>query len=128
MSHARAVGRGVLLWAVMLIGISSCTQEPHVSYRTQIEPILQEHCKECHSLNGEGYKKSGFSVESYEQLMKGTKFGAVIIPGAAVTSTLYILITGKADPSISMPHGRKPISDHDIKLIKTWIDQGAKNN
>jgi hypothetical protein len=128
MSHARAVGRGVLLWAVMLIGISSCTQEPQVSYRTQIEPILQEHCKECHSLNGEGYKKSGFSVESYEQLMKGTKFGAVIIPGAAVTSTLYILITGKADPSISMPHGRKPISDHDIKLIKTWIDQGAKNN
>jgi hypothetical protein len=128
MSHARAVGLGVLLWAAMLIGISSCTREPQISYRTQIEPILQEHCKECHSLNGEGYKKSGFSVESYEQLMKGTKFGAVIIPGAAVTSTLYILITGKADPSISMPHGRKPISDHDIKLIKTWIDQGAKNN
>ena len=128
MSHARAVGLGVLLWAAMLIGISSCTREPQISYRTQIEPILQEHCKECHSQNGVGYKKSGFSVESYEQLMKGTKFGAVIIPGAAVTSTLYILITGKADPSISMPHGRKPISDHDIKLIKTWIDQGAKNN
>jgi hypothetical protein len=128
MSHAWAFGRRVLLWGIMLLSISACEQESQISYGTQVEPILQEHCKECHSLNGEGYKKSGFSVESYEQLMKGTKFGAVIIPGAAVTSTLYILITGKADPSISMPHGRKPLSDYDIKLIKTWIDQGAKNN
>jgi hypothetical protein len=128
MSHARAFGQRVLLWAAMLMGISACVQEHQVSYRTQIQPILQEHCKECHSSNGEGYKKSGFSVESYEQVMKGTKFGEVIIPGAAITSTLYILITGKADPSISMPHGRKPLSDYDVKLIKTWIDQGAKNN
>jgi Planctomycete cytochrome C len=128
MSHVRAFGQRVLLWVAVLTSIGACVQERQVSYRTQVEPILQAHCKECHSLNGEGYKKSGFSVESYEQVMKGTKFGEVIVPGAAITSTLYLLITGKADPSISMPHGRKPLSEYDLKVIKTWIDQGAKNN
>lgn len=127
MSHARAFGRKVLLGVATLTAISACVQQPQVSYRTQVEPILQEHCKECHSLNGEGYKKSGFSVDSYEHVMKGTKFGAVVVPGAAITSTLYLLVAGKADPSIRMPHGKKSLSEYDVKVIKTWIDQGAKN-
>jgi hypothetical protein len=110
-----------------MVTISACVQQPQISYRTQVEPILQEHCKECHSRNGEGYKKSGFSVDNYEDVMKGTKFGAVVVPGSAITSTLYLLVAGKADPSIRMPHDKKPLSEYDTKLIKTWIDEGAKN-
>lgn len=127
MSHARAFGRRVLLWVATMVTISACVQQPQISYRTQVEPILQEHCKECHSRNGEGYKKSGFSVDNYEDVMKGTKFGAVVVPGSAITSTLYLLVAGKADPSIRMPHDKKPLSEYDTKLIKTWIDEGAKN-
>jgi hypothetical protein len=48
-------------------------------------------------------------MDSYDNFMKGTKFGEVIIPGSAITSTLYLLVAGKT-------------------VIKTWIDQGAKNN
>lgn len=128
MSHARALGQRALLGVAILTTISACVQEPQISYQTRIEPILHENCKECHSPQGEGYTKSGFSVQTYEDLMKGTKFGAVVIPGSGITSTLYLLVAGKADPSIRMPHGKKPLSDYEVKVIKTWIDQGAKNN
>jgi len=39
------------------------------------------------------------------------------------------LIEGRADPSISMPHGAMdPVPSKDIATIKQWIAQGAKNN
>ena len=68
-------------------------------------------------------------MESYESLMKGTKFGPVIVPGNALSSSLVILIEGKADPAIKMPHGSLqmiPLKEREI--IKKWIQQGAKNN
>ena len=67
-------------------------------------------------------------METYETLMKGTKFGPVIVPGNALSSSLVILIEGKA-PAIKMPHGSLqilPKTDRD--LIKLWINQGAKDN
>jgi hypothetical protein len=41
---------------------------------------------------------------------------------------LAILIEHKADPSINMPHGRQPLAENEIEVIKTWIDQGAQQN
>jgi len=48
------------------------------------------------------------------------------VPGSSVSSTLYRLVSGKADPSIRMPHGQAALSDTDVSTIATWIDQGAK--
>jgi hypothetical protein len=42
---------------------------------------------------------------------------------------MIVLMEGRADPSISMPHGAmKPVRKADIDTIRAWIDQGAKNN
>jgi hypothetical protein len=59
-------------------------------------------------------------------MMKGTKFGAVVVPGSSVSSTLYRLVSGQADPSIRMPHGQTALSEADAAMIAAWIDQGAK--
>jgi hypothetical protein len=68
-------------------------------------------------------------MQTYDSLMKGTKFGPVIKPEDALSSTLMILIDGRADPSINMPHGNnEPLSGEQIKLFEKWINQGAKNN
>ena len=46
-----------------------------------------------------------------------------------VEDALQALMEGRADPSISMPHGqRDPVPDKDIAAIRTWIEQGARNN
>ncbi|MGA7178535.1 MAG: c-type cytochrome domain-containing protein [Thiobacillaceae bacterium] len=99
-----------------------------VSFANQVKPILDQNCIECHKAAGQGYAKSGLRLDSYESLMAGTKFGPVIKPGSSISSSLYLLVAGKADPSIRMPHGKAPLSSESVELIKDWIDQGAKNN
>ena len=98
-----------------------------LTYQANIKPILEANCIECHVPGGKGYVKSGLRMDSYEALMKGTNLGPVVIPGSSVSSTLYRLASGQADPSLRMPHGGGALPDEDVKTIAAWIDQGAKN-
>ena len=114
---------------------SGCSND--VSFNKDVNPILVENCLMCHDGAGEGVVKSGFSLKDYASLMKGTKFGPVIVAGDSESSTLYRLINHKADPKIQMPphHDNalakqkfQPLNTAQINSIKLWIDQGAKNN
>jgi cytochrome c553 len=96
------------------------------TYQANIKPILEAKCVSCHVPGGSGYEKSGLRLDSYEAMMKGTKFGVVVVPGSSVSSTLYRLVSGQADPSIRMPHGQASLPDADVATIAAWIDQGAK--
>ena len=60
--------------------------------------------------------------------MKGTKFGPVIVAGDSFNSTLIVLVEGRADPSIAMPHEGPGLSKDEIEALKSWIDQGALDN
>ena len=123
------------LAALLLItaGLSSCDNQDQpqfqkVTYADDVEPIIQKHCAECHVTGQQGAKASGLLVDSYESLMKGTSFGQVINPGSAMSSSLYILISGKDKLTLTMPHGRKPLSDEEIETIRVWIEEGAVEN
>ena len=114
---------------------AGCSQE--VSFQNDVNPILQDNCLSCHGGEGEGVATSGFSVRTYDDLMGGTKFGKVIEPGDSLSSSLYRLIDHQADPKIQMPPHHEQalasgkmasLSGEQINTIKTWIDQGAKNN
>jgi hypothetical protein len=114
---------------------AGCSQD--VSYKNDVNPILQANCLSCHDGQGEGIEASGFSVKSYDDLMKGTKFGQVVVPGDSLSSSLYRLVDHQADPKIQMPphHDQavasgkmNSLSGAQINTIKAWIDQGAKNN
>lgn len=85
---------------LLLVALSGNSQAAGVSFAKHVKPLLDKHCTECHRSGGEGATKSGFLIESYDSLMKGTKFGAVIVPGDAVSSSLYRLLAGEVDPSI----------------------------
>ena len=120
--------------AIAVIG-TGCSQQ--VSFQNDVNPILQENCLSCHDGQGEGIEASGFSVRSYDDLMKGTKFGKVVVPGDSLSSSLYRLIDHQADPKIQMPphHDEalaagkmQALSGAQINTIKAWIDQGANNN
>lgn len=99
-----------------------------VSFSNDVRPILEEHCFECHLPGGDGHEASGLDMSSYASLMKGGKFGRMIIPGDPLTSNLMVLVEGRADPSIQMPHGREQIPERDIKVLRVWIREGARNN
>ncbi|MBK7903202.1 MAG: hypothetical protein IPJ97_09835 [Proteobacteria bacterium] len=100
-----------------------------ISYAKDVAPILDKHCKSCHVAGQAGYVVSGFELESYETLMKGTQYGPVVLPGDPLTSVLVMLIEGRADPSLKMPHGEaKPLEPAEVATIRQWVEQGAKNN
>jgi len=107
----------------------AATKKPTVSFAEDVAPILQSRCVSCHQTGGEGLEKSGLDLTSYDGLMKGTKFGPIVVPGDTQTSNLIVLLDGRADKSIQMPHGtKKKLSTCDRDTIRTWIHEGAKNN
>lgn len=121
--------------ATLAVPLLGC--EKTVSYSSDIQPILDDYCAECHMPGSEGFSNSGFNVSSYETVMKGTSLGAVVEPGSAISSTLYRVIAKKSAVEIQMPPnedetlamGRgKVLPDDKVNLIQLWIDQGAKNN
>ena len=115
----------ILISTLMTI---ACSTEPKPGYTTDVRPILDKYCAECHMPDKVGAKKSGFQIDSYASIMKGTKLGPVIVPGSAESSTLYRLVAHKADPKINMPHGKAPLTPGEIETIRLWIDQGAMDN
>ncbi|MBW8305906.1 MAG: hypothetical protein K0M46_03425 [Thiobacillus sp.] len=117
----------LILSALAVVALQTGCSEKALTYQTNIKPIMEANCVSCHVAGSEGYEKSGLRLDNYEMLMKGTKFGPVIVPGSSVGSTLYRLVAGQADPSIRMPHGKAALSDKDVATIAAWIDQGAKN-
>jgi hypothetical protein len=125
-----------VLMALLAIG-SGCSREgsvQEISFKNDIFPIFQERCMTCHALGAPGCVVSGFSLATYDTLMKGTKFGPMVIPGSSSNSNLLRLVKHEADPSIAMPRSVTPgepsgwLKPEQIKLIETWINQGAKNN
>lgn len=120
-----------LAMAAALISLvlgGGCSTKKAVSFEQDVKPVLQKYCLSCHSASGKGYAESGFSVESYSDVMKGTKFGPVIIPGSSVSSTLQRLVEHKAHPSLNMPQGGVSLPKEQVEIIRVWIDQGAKDD
>lgn len=115
-----------VLAATLLVGCSSAP--PPVSYSADVKPIIDKYCAECHVPGGEGAQASGFVAETYDTVMKGTKYGPVVVAGDPLSSSFYRLVAGKVDPSIQMPHGKEALSEKEVATIERWIEQGANNN
>lgn len=121
----------VLLATVTLLGTVSekaCGAAVEISYSEDIFPIFKGRCLSCHQPGGEGFEKSGLDLTTYEGLMKGTKFGRMVVAGDPDISNLVWLLDWRASPELRMPHGKKKLSTCDRDSIRTWILQGARNN
>jgi mono/diheme cytochrome c family protein len=130
-----AMGIGLIL-TVALGGVvavtvhpnAACAASPETSFQEDVFPIFKGRCIDCHQPGGQGYEKSGFDLSTYEGLMKGTKYGPMVVPGDPVTSNLMWLLDWRASPELRMPHGKKKLSTCDRDAIRHWIREGAKNN
>jgi Planctomycete cytochrome C len=104
------------------------TSQSKMSFREDVVPIFVGRCVSCHQQNGEGTAKSGLDLTSYAGVMKGTKFGPMVIAGDPESSNLMLLLDWRASPELRMPHGRKQLSSCDRNAIRSWIREGAKDN
>lgn len=92
-----------------------------IDFTTQVEPILQDYCIDCH--DGET-RKGGLSLATYADVLEGGRSGAVVRPGASARSLLVERITGAIEPV--MPKDDPPLSADHITLLRAWIDEGAR--
>lgn len=104
-----------------------CAAEPQ-SFSEDILPIFKGRCVSCHQSGGAGYEKSGLDLTTYEGVMKGTKFGAMVVPRDPESSNLMWLLDWRASPEVRMPHSKKKLSICDRNAIRAWIREGAKDN
>lgn len=125
---AVALGVGIVTSAGIMNAQNACAAAEIVSFKEDILPLLKWRCASCHEPGGAGYEKSGLDLTSYAGVMKGTKFGPMIIPREPESSNLMLLLDWRASPALRMPHGQKQLSSCDRNSIRTWIRQGAKDN
>ncbi|MBO9561935.1 MAG: PSD1 domain-containing protein [Niastella sp.] len=101
-----------------------------ISYNFHIRPILSDKCFVCHGPDAN--KRAAHlrldNPESAYAPLKETKGAFAIIPGKPEESEVYKRIIS-TDPEYQMPAPESHLgllNEHEINLIKKWIQQGAK--
>jgi len=121
----------VLLIAILLISCDDQLNLPsdeeipstNVSYNKHIQPIFNARCATagCHD---DQTKAAGLSLTSYQSTTSNYIF---VFPGNPDVSLLVLSVEGRSQYPMPPP-GRPPLTQKQIKAIRTWVAEGAKNN
>jgi len=76
--------------------------------------IFRARCAGCHSA---GVRSGGLSLESREDILRGGKSGAAIVPGKPVDSLLMSMVSGGR-----MPAGGAKLAPAEIDALRSWIE------
>jgi mono/diheme cytochrome c family protein len=131
LAAAPAVAIAAVIGGVVFMSSSqlcAAPAQPPTSFAEDILPLLKWRCASCHQPGGAGYEKTGLDLTTYEGVMKGTKFGPMVIARDPESSNLMLLLDWRASPQLRMPHGQKKLSTCDRNAVRAWIREGAKNN
>lgn len=91
-----------------------------VSFANDIKPIFDTRCIKCHGVER---TKEGLDMQTYENIMAGSRNGPVIEPGNADNSYMVQQIVDG-----EMPDRGDPVTPDELQLIIDWVNQGAQNN
>jgi hypothetical protein len=101
-------------------------QVQDVSFQAEVQPILVQYCVSCHG------NTAGINLHSYDAVMsnEGNNWkDNVVVPGDAEHSGLYDVLLERPQFQLQqMPTGGPYLTGDEIEIIKTWINEGAKNN
>ena len=102
----------IMLFLILLAPVTA-----QVDYNSQIQPIFDSRCTNCHSGSD---AEEDLSLTSYNNLMNGSDDGDVVISYNHYSSLLWIHVN-----SGYMPPGNNDLTDDQVDLIAQWIDGGA---
>jgi hypothetical protein len=106
---------------------------PRVDYYTQIQPIWEIRCSNCH-VNFGGSPSAGLSLNAEDAWLALVAMPSVLVPeqllvapGDVSTSFLFEKLNCEAPVAgLRMPRGRLPLPAAEQALIRDWIRQGAR--
>ncbi len=121
-----------ILSLVLLAGCKDSGTEPElatpppaatVSFSQQVLPILTaKGCTGCHGGSG------GLNVGTVAELLTGGNHGPAVVAGDGAGSNLVKKLIAPPPFGQRMPLGGSQLPDSTINVIRTWINEGAKNN
>ena len=133
MKRLSVVFPAIVLGALALAGpaglspvTQACAADASLSYSEDIAPIFKGWCVSCHQAGGQGFEASGLDLTTYAGVMKGTKYGPMVIAGKPDESNLVRMVNG--DAKLRMPFQHKPLPNCLRQNIWSWIFEGAKDN
>jgi hypothetical protein len=93
-----------------------------VKFRTQVVPILSNHCAQCHTTGGPG--------ASSVLMFTRNSAGALVASYTNISTNIDEMIT--AIETRRMPKDRvtanNEVGSSELTTLKTWRDDGAPNN
>jgi hypothetical protein len=93
-----------------------------VSFAKDVAGLLIDNCNGCHI--DARQTRGNLNMDSFASLLRGGDSGSIIQPGNAEASLLIKKLRGTEGDR--MPAGgRPPLSEDEIQLIATWINEGA---
>lgn len=96
--------------------------DSNVSFSKDIAPIFELKCVSCH---GNGRLDAGLDLTDWSRFVDGR----IVVPTEADNSVLVWTIEWRAGfPLMPPPNFSVPLTAEQIRGVKTWIDEGAKNN
>lgn len=100
-------------------------EEPKVSFKDDIMPILAESCAlaNCHVAGGAG----GLDLSEYDTFKNGGNNGDAFAAGDGKGSLVVRRIDGSQPPQMPVGEG-PPLNGEQIQLFIDWINEGAENN
>ena len=102
--------------------LASASLPAAVSFESEVKPIFEKHCVECH---GPKKQKSEFRLDDREVALHGGESHAPnILPGKAAESPLLKFVT-TADRDTRMPPKGERLSTAEVDTLKRWIAEGA---
>ena len=105
--------------SLLTIALSVGTSVLAVDYASQIAPILNQKCAECHSVK-RNKTKGDFAVDRLEDMKKQVKAGSPQASSLVVSITLP-----DDDDDVMPPKGKNRVTPAQVNLIKQWIQEGA---
>lgn len=92
-----------------------------------VQPILSEHCTQCHGADAKE-RKSGLRLDQRDAALKGGESGAAAITPERPDHGELIRRITSTDPDVVMPppSHKKPLTAKQVETLKQWIKEGAK--
>ena len=106
----------LLCW-IALANVSGGQDAKTVSFENHIKPILENHCVRCHGPE----KEESFRIDQRDSAMD------YVSANEPEESDLYnALVSDDEEVLMPPPDENDPLDDSDIKLVETWIKEGAE--
>ncbi len=93
-----------------------------VDFERDVEPILRNHCQECH---GQDEQESKFRVDRLASLLRGGESGEPAVVPSAPDRSFLIKVIRHQEVGLEMPPDGR-LGEGEIKTLEAWIESGAK--